>query len=402
MNKTKQMNRRGLSDVVTTVLIILFAIVAVAVVGGIVMNQINKAGKNIDKSSFCTSNTIAPLSCSQNGASVIVGYQQKTNDKELTSVDSVNINVESATGELVNTSIDSGSFPGGNGNSKSYTATRVVGVAKKISLTTTYTGKGGVKATCQTGPVTCGAKMPLDYVGYWSFDSRSGKDYSSKGLDGTLGATPPTFQTTISGDTYSSSVSTTDPTTVTANSLLDFSNPNSFTISVWVRSDTYQIGDFMWPSVVVKDTPNNRNYGIYFIDNRFFPAGDPNKGKRGITFAYGSVCNAVAAPRSPQQVWKNIGTYLLDTADGIWINYVIVYDATVSRFINYVNGVQNGNPTTLIGSLCPNAGNLKLGGKLGAASYTGGTSMDELTIYARALSAGEVAQIYNAQKSKFA
>src|SRR3989338_5833040 len=59
----KGMNKRGLSDVVTTVLIILFAIVAVAVVGGIVLNQINKAGKNIDKASLCNENVIEPATC---------------------------------------------------------------------------------------------------------------------------------------------------------------------------------------------------------------------------------------------------------------------------------------------------------------------------------------------------
>jgi hypothetical protein len=389
----KEMNKRGLSDVVTTVLIILFAIVAVAVVGGIVMNQINKAGKNIDKASFCTSNTIAPISCSQNGASVIVGYQQKTNDKELTSVDSININVESATGELVNTSIDSGSFPGGNGNSKSYTATGVVGVAKKISLTTTYTGKGGVKATCQTGPVTCGAKMPLDYVGYWSFDELATgaamganapfKDYSGNAFNGYATPTTAVNPTPLSDakvkapNVYVSYVAATLNLTIPDNAALQFAGgtPGTpFSISLWVRPE-FSAGTSVWRLVITKELnnpPTYRNYGVYFN----------NDGQFNIFGGASAACSGTT--------WYNTGNHFLNR--DTWYHYILVYDG--SRFLQYVNGTLQG--TVAASALCTDTGTIRIGG----LNFIGG--IDEVGIYKRALSADEAAQIYNAQRSKFA
>ncbi|MDP3882332.1 MAG: Ig-like domain-containing protein [Nanoarchaeota archaeon] len=151
----KGMGRKGLSDVVTTVLIILFAIVAVAVVGGIVMNQINKAGKNIDSASFCTSNSITPISCVQDTSDLIVGYQQKTNDNEVQSVDSININIENNDGTVVSQNVPGSHFPTGNGHSYSYPMLGIGGSAKQVSLSTSYTAKSGGKNTCKTGPLVC-------------------------------------------------------------------------------------------------------------------------------------------------------------------------------------------------------------------------------------------------------
>ncbi|MDP3882116.1 MAG: hypothetical protein Q8Q31_04550 [Nanoarchaeota archaeon] len=62
------MFKRGMSGVITTVLIILFSIVAVAVVGGIILYQINKAKLNIEDSQMCTelANSLKPLKCVYN------------------------------------------------------------------------------------------------------------------------------------------------------------------------------------------------------------------------------------------------------------------------------------------------------------------------------------------------
>ncbi len=59
-------NKRGLSDVVTTVLIILFAIVAVTIVGGVVINQINKAGSKVESLTTCNALELEPVKCIYN------------------------------------------------------------------------------------------------------------------------------------------------------------------------------------------------------------------------------------------------------------------------------------------------------------------------------------------------
>ena len=42
------MNKRGLSDVVTTLLIILVAVIAIGIIGGVVLRNVNTAGEQID------------------------------------------------------------------------------------------------------------------------------------------------------------------------------------------------------------------------------------------------------------------------------------------------------------------------------------------------------------------
>ena len=56
-------NKRGLSDVVTTVLIILVVVAAIAVVGSIVLRSVNQAGDTLEKSQVCLSNKVEITSC---------------------------------------------------------------------------------------------------------------------------------------------------------------------------------------------------------------------------------------------------------------------------------------------------------------------------------------------------
>jgi hypothetical protein len=62
MSKVK-MSKKGLSDVVTTVLIILFAVIAVTVIGAIVLNQVKGAGGKIDTATVCQQVGIEPVRC---------------------------------------------------------------------------------------------------------------------------------------------------------------------------------------------------------------------------------------------------------------------------------------------------------------------------------------------------
>ena len=56
-------NKRGLSDVVTTLLIILLAVVAVAIIGGIVLNQVNKGGLQLQNTGECSQLDLKPVKC---------------------------------------------------------------------------------------------------------------------------------------------------------------------------------------------------------------------------------------------------------------------------------------------------------------------------------------------------
>ena len=157
MNKTKQMNRRGLSDVVTTVLIILFAIVAVAVVGGIVMNQINKAGKNIDKASVCTENVIEPVTCISNSTGSTVALRRTTGTVTSGAVGTVNLAFTKIDGSVGSVAETSPTTTVGQASSATYTDTAARSV-QSVKATATYTVPGSSETVaCESKVFDCTA-----------------------------------------------------------------------------------------------------------------------------------------------------------------------------------------------------------------------------------------------------
>src|SRR3989338_7575117 len=152
----KGMNRKGLSDVVTTVLIILFAIVAVAVVGGIVMNQITKAGKNIDKASFCTENVVEPVSCIKDiSNNVRVGYTRTNGEATMFTTTHVRANIEMSDATIIGDNVGTASIL--KGISATYTKASVTGTPKAVELATTYFYKGGAgeQVVCTSRKLDC-------------------------------------------------------------------------------------------------------------------------------------------------------------------------------------------------------------------------------------------------------
>ncbi len=155
----KEMGRRGLSDVVTTVLIILFALVAVAIIGGVVINQVNKAGTKITSSSTCSDLDITPVKCSNATATGVsagnftVIATRGAGGSSL-SVTALNAVFEKADGTTVSTTFTT--VPGlyTTQTSLSYTDPNI----KKAGLSATITDAQGNKINCdyyQTTKIDC-------------------------------------------------------------------------------------------------------------------------------------------------------------------------------------------------------------------------------------------------------
>lgn len=56
-------SKRGMSDVVSVVLIILLVVAAIAVLGRVVLNMVNRGGSGIDAQTLCNEVKIAPTKC---------------------------------------------------------------------------------------------------------------------------------------------------------------------------------------------------------------------------------------------------------------------------------------------------------------------------------------------------
>lgn len=61
------LNKKGVSDIVTTVLIILLVLAAVSIIGKIILDNLQKGGDQIQQSTECFSLDVEPIACSYAG-----------------------------------------------------------------------------------------------------------------------------------------------------------------------------------------------------------------------------------------------------------------------------------------------------------------------------------------------
>ncbi len=382
------MSKKGLSDVVTTVLIILIAIAAVAVVGGIVLNQINKAGDSVELKQVCIDNKVIPVSCKQNGASAVVGYQYASSSNDVSALTSLSVSVESTKGSITSVSPATTGFS--SGSAASTTVTQVVGPAKHARVSAVFRS-GNKDATCVSEPVNCEALMPTDYFGYWSFDELAAgalapnapvKDYSLNNWGGR-----------VIGNTLASS-----PLSTGFGNALQFGATGSYV----------NVPTFSWPRIAA-GTPISVSFWAFFDND--------NSHK-----AFFSLGTSTSNPRMESMVWNNgaLDSLIFDygsnggvpgRSSSSFLSYasswkhILLVSSGVSNGANgmriYVNGQPLGNPGTsnniqaaLIGL---NIGKVNVG----ITNTFNNGKLDEFIIYNRVLSASEVNQIYEAQRSKF-
>lgn len=79
-------NRKGLSDVIATVLIILLAIAAIVIVWGFISNWLGSAGDNLGNQASCLDVDVKPISCVNSTKIVTVEITRGTPIKALVSM----------------------------------------------------------------------------------------------------------------------------------------------------------------------------------------------------------------------------------------------------------------------------------------------------------------------------
>lgn len=147
--------KRGLSDVVSTVLIILLVVAAVAAVWVFIQPTLKNAGDAVEKGTVCLTSTVEPIACvagvavSEN-TPYTISYTRET-DEKVDSLSSVRMTLE----------LDDGSVVSGNGNANlanggSATSTlNAGGSAKQVSITSEFNLADGQKQTCTSIAFTC-------------------------------------------------------------------------------------------------------------------------------------------------------------------------------------------------------------------------------------------------------
>jgi len=147
------MNKRGVSDVVSTVLIILLVVAAIAVVGAIVLRTVNKAGPGVETSVICQQLQVSANKCSYTSGinpTVIVGRKDGQTAVSLTNLTFIftkGINSENKYATVFPAALEtkSYSFTGANSLGTGVSSPDSVQIAASIK------GSDGKIVTCQIG-----------------------------------------------------------------------------------------------------------------------------------------------------------------------------------------------------------------------------------------------------------
>lgn len=151
-------SKKGLSDVVTTVLIILLVVAAVASIWVFIQPTLKSAGSGIQRGQVCLTSSVEPLACKYINASsgtYNVAYRRTSDNTLVKSLGSIKITLELADGTVATQDGDS-SIANGAASNKSFTGVNNKTTVKQVSIVTEYVlNEGSTKQTCTSPPLAC-------------------------------------------------------------------------------------------------------------------------------------------------------------------------------------------------------------------------------------------------------
>lgn len=236
-----------------------------------------------------------------------------------------------------------------------------------VSFVSTQPSGTDIQIQLRTHNLSNGSGLMQDLQAYWKFDSEEVLDYSGNGLDGQSTSNHEISsrcgtefvgvynECSLYTNHYSSHGDAEGAAYMTTNKM---SITNDFTLSAWVyigsndNADIIRRGQYVYPFWLRVD----RNYGIQFVTRK-------------------SSTNYMRSPK-----------YLFGLDE--WVHVVAVLDGNV-KYI-YVNGVQVDSQSHSGGSL-----NVKTGQNTIIGDGNDVISIDDVAIWDRALSGGEIEDLYN-------
>ena len=252
----------------------------------------------------------------------------------------------------------------------------VGGLIDEVRIYNRALSAGEIQTLYNVGAVKYTPPNNLGLVGYWSFNegtSTVALDYSGNKNKGTL-VNGPTWVNGKQGkalnfDGGNDRVVIGDP----ANNSLDFGS-GSFSYGMWVNPASF-IGNYDMP---------------------WFKGGS-SAGAPGYDFELGSgawTVNIADATTIKSNSFLSSGTL------GTWTHIFAVVDRSTNRLVVYVNGKSTGVGTD-ISTLGSMSGTYSATISSNGASYPFNGLIDEVRIYNRALSAGEIQTLYNVGAVKY-
>jgi len=157
--------KRGISDIIVTVLILLIVVVAISIVGVIVLGLVNRGSSELKSSTACRDVIINPSRCSYAGGSAyLVTSLYERKDGSALNITKLDVIFDLANGTSVKLQADSNNIPK-TLETKSSSFTLSLGSApQKMSLAATIKNSDGKESLCPaTQKISC-IKTPVDGV----------------------------------------------------------------------------------------------------------------------------------------------------------------------------------------------------------------------------------------------
>ncbi|PIN89653.1 hypothetical protein COU57_05730 [Candidatus Pacearchaeota archaeon CG10_big_fil_rev_8_21_14_0_10_32_14] len=378
-------DNRGLSEVVTTLIMVLLVIVALMIVWGVVANLLNSKKGDIESTNIFLSTEVLSVTAGTNPNTVNIVAKRNPGEGSVTGVkfllsDGTNTfttPVKSAIGEFETktyTDVEKGSL----GAIKSATLIPVIGTSsgdKNSKTTSTKT---------LTYDETIGT-INSDLIAWWKFEGDA-KDSSGNTLDGscTVGSTCPSYVSGIKGQAANfDGVNDALNVPITRPNFNKLSIPDDVTILMWLNINSISTGYSTYlidKGTTYWGTFGNSNYELYFFQSL---GGSSKQKVRMYSYttlpapAYG-IDTSAPSDVIPLNSWQHIGwSFDKDTGGGL------LYVNGAPKPPKSANGrtLNTNNLPLYIGS------NLPLDGQL-----------DEVMIFNRALTPAEIKSIYEASK----
>lgn len=326
-------------------------------------------------------------SLSGGGGSITYGVLQKVAFRLAADLTTTHLFRNGTSYSAISTDAKSANWSGGS-NARIYIATNSQGVDTNQSIhiknariwrraltdlqLTNLTSATDAISTSAVQQSTNLAPNGTNLLGHWSFDEGSGtraEDFSLSGANaGTLVGSPVWVDGRM--DKAISFDGTDDYVDVGSSSSLN--TTADYTISMWVYNAT---GSDLYPTLL--------NRAAQVTNNGFFWIYTTGTNEADLNFQYADGTNYIT------------NTFSGALGTNTWQHVMFTFDNASKSLKLYINGNQFSTTRTLTGSLPVDDGTLYLGTYDGSATnYSFQGRLDDVRIYARALTSGEVTDLY--------
>ena len=149
-------NRKGLSEIVTTVLILLIVVAMVSALVVFIKPMVSSTGTGLNKAQYCTQTIFEPVSCKYTTPNLKTGVEVTVRrDSTPAEPDEIKLVFTQLNDQLAETSINPGSYPAADGmstTSKYVNGNGIKAVQVKVMYNQTGTNQ---QVTCMSDKILC-------------------------------------------------------------------------------------------------------------------------------------------------------------------------------------------------------------------------------------------------------